>query len=160
MPCFINIPSWYALYWREMEEKYIWGKNNVESRIGKIGGRGMCSVCGYVHLNAGAHRGQRHWISLEWELQAVVSHFGSCELGPSERQHMLLTAELSVSSCQMFVTASRQVTNSATQILSLWHLKQFNWGRIYFSSVDLSHASGLQWFWACGEVVSPGIRVW
>jgi len=32
------------------------------------------SMCEYVNMSIGALGGQRHWIPLELELQAVISH--------------------------------------------------------------------------------------
>lgn len=45
-------------------------------------------TCGYVNVNAGVHRGQRHWILLELELEAVVSQ-QMWMLWPSVRVHIL-----------------------------------------------------------------------
>jgi hypothetical protein len=37
----------------------------------------MCVCVGYVHVSAGAHGGQRAWISLELYLQEILPEVGS-----------------------------------------------------------------------------------
>lgn len=57
-------------------------------------------ACAYMHacINASAHGGQKHWIPLELEFQAIVSHLMWVESDTSllEEQHMMLATELSL----------------------------------------------------------------
>lgn len=57
--------------------------------------------CGYVNVNAGVHRGQRHWILLERELEAVVSQ-QMWMLWPSVRVHVLKLRSISLASSLWF----------------------------------------------------------
>lgn len=50
-----------------------------------------------MHISAGVHRGQRHWILQDLELQAAVRHW-TWMSGPLEGQRVLLTAEPSFQS--------------------------------------------------------------
>lgn len=58
-------------------------------------------TCGYVNVNTGVHRGQRHWMLLELELEAVVSQ-QMWMLWPSLRVYVLKLRGISIASSLWF----------------------------------------------------------
>lgn len=57
------------------------------------------SVCGYVHMNAGAQESPMGWVSTDLELQVVVSHAAWSQtpnIGPSWEQYTFLIIDSSL----------------------------------------------------------------
>ena len=44
MPCSVDIPERSAPFWSEMEEEWLWGREEVEKRTEKSGEKENCNV--------------------------------------------------------------------------------------------------------------------